>query len=442
MPNINHIDADDEQEVEPSVDNNQPNADNNQLNAAKNQINLIKPTKYLNFSTLKEQLNENNWSDWTRRIIPVLEVCGVWEYVNGEIAEPDKQTDPISAQNWKSNSNLAKLLVMQNISKDQLQHIDQKLNAAQVWESITSLHQATGFRTGVTWLRTLYSMRVAEDEDILEFINKMKTLIADINAMHDDDLGINDKTFSGILMAALPHAWDQFVDSLHQTRASGGAPVPRLNIVQLIRHIKDEYYHRIGCKDDEALHGKQQSNVAVAKSNTLANRISDKDRSSLYCKCCKKSNHCTDDCRHLGKALCDNCGRFGHNTDACWQDGKQKCKRDDNTQNKQNERKDNRPQKKGKWSNVVDEEESAMSIEQGAHIENPPNNEEEMYKFYEASDIEDYVSFSENDNLLLLYIECLPDSGSTSHVFHQRDMFTDYRLTDNITVGGVGGNRT
>jgi hypothetical protein len=49
-----------------------------------------------------------------------------------------------------------------------------------------------------------------------------------------------------------------------------------------------------------------------------------------------------------------------------------------------------------------------VSIEQGAPIENPPNNEEEMYKFYEASDIEDYVSFSENDNLLPLYIECLP----------------------------------
>jgi hypothetical protein len=83
-----------------------------------------------------------------------------------------------------------------------------------------------------------------------------------------------------------------------------------------------------------------------------------------------------------------------------------------------------------------------VSIEQGAPIKNPPNNEEEMYKFYEASDIEDYVSFSENDNLLPLYIECLPDSGSTSHVFHQHDMFTDYRSTDNITVGGVGGNRT
>jgi hypothetical protein len=85
----------------------------------------------------------------------------------------------------------------------------------------------------------------------------MKTLIADINAMHDDDLGVNNKTFSGILMATLPPVWDQFIDSLHQARASGGAPVPRLNIVQLIRHIKDEYYHRVGRKDNKALHGKQ-----------------------------------------------------------------------------------------------------------------------------------------------------------------------------------------
>ena len=40
-------------------------------------IKKIRANKYLSLSNLKEQLGENNWADWTRRLIPVLEVYRV-----------------------------------------------------------------------------------------------------------------------------------------------------------------------------------------------------------------------------------------------------------------------------------------------------------------------------------------------------------------------------
>jgi hypothetical protein len=47
----------------------------------------------------KEKLDNINWTDWTRRIIPILELCDVWEYVAGKVPKPNKLTHPISAAN-------------------------------------------------------------------------------------------------------------------------------------------------------------------------------------------------------------------------------------------------------------------------------------------------------------------------------------------------------
>jgi len=76
------------------------------------------------------------------------------------------------------------VLVLQNISKSQLQHIKQSdQNAAEIWKMITSLYQATRFQTVLTYMKKLYTMGAEDDENIPEYINKMKSIIEDINAM-------------------------------------------------------------------------------------------------------------------------------------------------------------------------------------------------------------------------------------------------------------------
>jgi len=172
-----------------------------------------------------------------------LDVCDLWEYVNRNICKPNHGTDPTGAKNWCSNDKLAKVLVLQNISKSQLQHIKQQdQSAAEIWKTITSLYQATGFQTALTYMKKLYTMRAEDNENIPEYINKMKAIIEDINAMDNPDLEINDKTFKGTLLQSLLASWDQFVDSLHHTRIARGDPAPSLNIVHLMRTLKDEYY--------------------------------------------------------------------------------------------------------------------------------------------------------------------------------------------------------
>jgi len=79
---------------------------------------------------------------------------------------------------------------------------------------------------------------------------------------------------------------------------------------------------------------------------------------------------------------------------------------------------DSNPQKKGKQSNIVEEKVLAVSITLITSKGNLPDKEEETFKFYGESDTDDCVSFSDNELTNLLYIECLLDSGTTSHIFN------------------------
>lgn len=88
---------------------------------------------------MKDQLNERNWADWERQIMPVLKVLKVWNYVTGLTHQLDAMCYSKSTENWDSNDDLAKLLVLQNVSHSQLQHIDQDQTATQVWSSLSSL---------------------------------------------------------------------------------------------------------------------------------------------------------------------------------------------------------------------------------------------------------------------------------------------------------------
>jgi Txe/YoeB family toxin of Txe-Axe toxin-antitoxin module len=287
-------------------------------------IKEIRPNKYGGLTTLNEHLDEKNWPTWSRRIISILRVCKVYDYVNGTELKPNPATDPDSATNWETNDDYAKLLLLQNVTNAQLRHIDQEKTSTEVWKALISLHQARGFRTALTRMRTFYSTRATEDENIPDYINKMKTLVDDINNMKTI-FWINDITYAGVLAQSLPATWDAFIDKLYPG-VSDNKHSAAFSIVHFHRELKDEYYHRIGRKEDESLHTTQQSNLSVTRKTPLANRISGEKGLKLYCANCKKDNHTTDKCHHLGKALCTICNRFGHKTSDCYNN--ENCDRD------------------------------------------------------------------------------------------------------------------
>ena len=248
-----------------------------------------------NVKSVDAPLDENNWAIWSKRIIPILKVSKVYNYVTGTIKRQNLAIDLDSIQNWGTNDELAKLMILQNVSNEQLQHIDQSQTSANVWKSLTALHQSRGFHTALTYMRTLYHMTLAENENIPDYINKMKGLVDLINSMKSP-FKISDEQFAGVLAQSLPTDWKPFVDKLFPTDIITDH-APKLNIIHFQRQIKDEYFRKIGQSSDEALITAQaphQSNMAYAKPNTFGKRNWTGTLKALFCNCCKRKNHATD----------------------------------------------------------------------------------------------------------------------------------------------------
>jgi hypothetical protein len=206
---------------------------------APTEIQEIRPNKYSGLSLMKEGLDEKNWTTWTKRITSVFKVCQVYDYIQGTITQPAMQINPKNAKIWASNDEFAKHVILINLTPDQLNHVNQEQTAAQIWHALVTLHQVTGMRTALTYMRTLFTMRAKDDDDIPQYINNMKTVIEQINTM-DTVFKIDDMMHTAALAQSLPASWDHFINNIfHVDRV--GEPMQSISIVLFERLIKNEY---------------------------------------------------------------------------------------------------------------------------------------------------------------------------------------------------------
>ena len=141
-------------------------------------------------------------------------------------------------------------------------------------------------------------MKAKKDENILEYINKMKTLVEEINTMRSP-FHIDDLTFTDILTQSLPTTWDQFLDAFAEHELMDGDDPKEITIVQFICKIKNEYYCKKNGGNETAilLVQSQSSNIAMTNKKSLTKRIANTGDTAPFCKNCKKKGHATDDCR-------------------------------------------------------------------------------------------------------------------------------------------------
>jgi len=102
------------------------------------------------FSTLsnddkftKLSLSKDNWPKWSQKIMEVMEMSELDEYLDGTVPEPDAAVDSVSFKNWKGNNKKLISFLKANIDDGEKSFLATD-NAHTAWSNLIDHHEKQG----------------------------------------------------------------------------------------------------------------------------------------------------------------------------------------------------------------------------------------------------------------------------------------------------------
>jgi gag-polypeptide of LTR copia-type len=183
---------------------------------------------------IPDPLDYGKWIFWQARMTHMLRMCGVDEYVDGQIQCPDPTIDPEGAENWAFNDDYAKRLIRKNILYTQTVHVSRCVTAHEMWRNLKAVHQPNDYHTMISHVRGLIRTAANEGDDICEHLTKLQLHYNYIN-MGDYDFEITDPLFTMIIFSSLPPSWDDFTERYVQRFDDPKTVISSLELIGIFR---------------------------------------------------------------------------------------------------------------------------------------------------------------------------------------------------------------
>ena len=135
----------------------------------------------------------------------------VYGLVNGTVHKPDG-TNPTALAEWGDKDLVAQVLIKNNLSDEQMIHIDQDTitTVVAMWQSLWAVYETHGYSALTAAKHTFYSMCAAEDANIPEHITEVGQQYNKINQM---GCKITDGKLQSVIITSLSSLWDYLVAS-------------------------------------------------------------------------------------------------------------------------------------------------------------------------------------------------------------------------------------
>jgi hypothetical protein len=73
-------------------------------------------------------------------LLYMLELCGVLDYIQGQVQRPNPKTNPEEANAWRFNDTYAKMLITNNIEEAEMVHLGQNATSHDMWMNLEAVH--------------------------------------------------------------------------------------------------------------------------------------------------------------------------------------------------------------------------------------------------------------------------------------------------------------
>src|ERR1700761_24916 len=88
-----------------------------------------------------ELLYLTNWIIWCKVMYVMLQLCQVYEYMQGQVQRPNALINPQSARNWSKHNNYLKHLLALNISTTKMMNLGRCGTSFKCWKQLLALYE-------------------------------------------------------------------------------------------------------------------------------------------------------------------------------------------------------------------------------------------------------------------------------------------------------------
>lgn len=140
----------------------------------------------------------------------ILEMCQILEYILGNVPQPDWETDPDQANDWKFNDNYARLILAKNIDPVNALNLGQQKTSHNAWEYLMAHHQVVTSDKLFSYQRKLTNTIVDQSANIATHLNQLQLIYIKMNHANDPQFLVTESQFKAIISNSLPPSYESF----------------------------------------------------------------------------------------------------------------------------------------------------------------------------------------------------------------------------------------
>ncbi|KIM71812.1 hypothetical protein PILCRDRAFT_82429, partial [Piloderma croceum F 1598] len=107
-------------------------------------------------------MSKDNWPKWSQKIVEVMEMSKLDDYIHGTVPAPDINADLASFKHWKGNNKKLIGFLKAFIEDGEKSYLATE-NAHTAWQNLLAHHEKQGLTTQVRLIQEVLSISYAKD---------------------------------------------------------------------------------------------------------------------------------------------------------------------------------------------------------------------------------------------------------------------------------------
>ena len=230
-----------------------------------------------------DKFNGDNFSLFKFKMEMILDEKDLWDIVEGTEKAPPIGSDEKVILAFKKRERMAFRILCTHLVDAQLQHVKSCKGAAEAWKTLCGIHETKGLANVLFLRRKFFTMKMQESDDLLQHINKVKTLADQLEAL---DVPVTEGDIVMTILESLPSSFENLIVAM-ETK----------DIKELtLAYVTSRLMHEVTRKKEHQNAAVDNAALVAQHKNASGGESSHARGEPLLCFNCSKPNHLARNC--------------------------------------------------------------------------------------------------------------------------------------------------